>query len=74
MDNNCRTEPEGHSTDPRRQPNKQCPRCGKWFHCSHSGKCWCMEYQLTADIRTKLEAEYSDCLCENCLKEFEKQK
>ncbi|MDD2963028.1 MAG: cysteine-rich CWC family protein [Bacteroidales bacterium] len=71
MGNNCTTnKAEHHETNPQK-PNKQCPRCGTWFHCSHSGKCWCVAYQLSPRAHAMLEEQYSDCLCENCLRQYE---
>ncbi len=53
-----------------KEVNKTCPKCGKGFYCSHSARCWCVEYSLTPEARELLESSYSDCLCEECLKGF----
>lgn len=47
-----------------------CPRCGKEFHCSKSGKCWCYEVMLPLDKLEEIENLYETCLCPTCLKEF----
>lgn len=47
-----------------------CPRCGKQFHCSKSGKCWCFEVYLPLDALEFIEANYDSCLCPACLIEF----
>jgi hypothetical protein len=47
-----------------------CPRCGKEFHCSKSGKCWCYEVYLPLDKLEEIEAQYDSCLCPSCLNEF----
>lgn len=52
--------------------NKTCPRCGASFECRHdlTGKCWCMDVNLTDKVRSVLKARYSDCLCRRCLDEL----
>jgi hypothetical protein len=49
-----------------------CPRCGKPFHCSKSGKCWCYEVYLPLKILEEIEAQYESCLCPACLRELSK--
>ena len=49
-----------------------CPRCGKQFQCSKSGKCWCYEVALPVDALEFIEANYDSCLCPECLNEFAK--
>jgi hypothetical protein len=51
-----------------------CPRCGKQFHCSKSGKCWCYEVHLPLDALEFIEANYDRCLCPSCLNEFSRPK
>ena len=53
---------------------KECPKCGKIFECAHSIDCWCSKIKLSNEIIEKIKNLYPDCLCENCLKEFEKIK
>lgn len=47
-----------------------CPRCGKAFHCSKSGKCWCYEVYLPLEKLEEIESLYDSCLCPACLNEF----
>jgi hypothetical protein len=49
-----------------------CPRCGKNFHCSKSGKCWCYEIYLPLNILEQIEEQYDSCLCPVCLDELSK--
>jgi hypothetical protein len=49
-----------------------CPRCGKSFHCSKSGKCWCYEVYLPLKILEEIEEKYDSCLCPACLSELSK--
>jgi hypothetical protein len=49
-----------------------CPRCGKTFHCSKSGKCWCYEVYLPLDKLEEIEGLYDSCLCPSCLNEYAK--
>jgi hypothetical protein len=48
----------------------KCPRCGKEFHCSKSGKCWCYEVWLPLDKLEEIESLYDSCLCPSCLHEY----
>jgi len=49
---------------------KTCPVCGKNFECTHDKNCWCVKISLNEATRKELEKRYSDCLCENCLKQI----
>ncbi|MDR0968921.1 MAG: cysteine-rich CWC family protein [Lentimicrobiaceae bacterium] len=49
---------------------KTCPKCGQSFLCSHSATCWCVTVFLSEEAKTYLQTTYSDCLCENCLKQI----
>ena len=49
---------------------KTCPRCGKTFECVHSVDCWCVKVKLTDATKAYLKANYSDCLCKDCLEEI----
>ena len=53
---------------------KTCPKCGKKFECTHDANCWCMTLVITPQNLKRLKAEYSDCLCEECLKEYSEKK
>jgi hypothetical protein len=48
---------------------KACQRCGTQFGCGLSC-CWCDEVTLSADARSSLQAQFSDCLCRACLQEM----
>ena len=52
------------------QEAEYCPKCGKAFNCSKSGKCWCFEFDLSHEVQEKLKKEYNTCLCPSCLSEF----
>jgi hypothetical protein len=47
-----------------------CPKCGKKFSCSKSGKCWCYEVALPLDKLEEIEELYDSCLCPSCLNEY----
>ena len=49
---------------------KECPRCGARFVCTHDIDCECVGVRLTAEARSYIRAHYSDCLCCGCLKEI----
>ena len=45
---------------------KTCQNCGAEFSCGGSC-CWCDEVRLGSDVRTALQARFTDCLCRACL-------
>ena len=46
----------------------KCEACGNNFTCGASLKgCWCAEIKLTDQHRDAMKAQYSDCLCRDCL-------
>ncbi len=47
-----------------------CPKCGSKFHCSTSGKCWCVELYVPPEKMEQIRREFDSCLCPNCLKEY----
>ena len=47
-----------------------CPRCGKQFSCSKSGKCWCYDVYLPLDKLEEMENLYDTCLCPACLNDY----
>ena len=55
------------------QMTKTCPRCGKTFECVHSIDCWCVKVQLKDTTKAYLKANYSDCLCKECLEKLNAQ-
>jgi hypothetical protein len=54
---------------------KKCSKCEKDFDCcNETGGCWCESITLEEAILKHLKHEYEDCLCKDCLQEFEKVK
>jgi ketosteroid isomerase-like protein len=49
---------------------KVCGKCGKGFECCSSG-CWCEGIRLSEGTLKWLRRAYADCLCPECLKEYE---
>ncbi len=47
--------------------HKTCESCGATFLCQQ-GACWCDAVELRPDALERLQSEYSDCLCEACLR------
>jgi ribosomal protein L34E len=52
--------------------DEKCPRCGKEFTCSKSGKCWCFEISVIEVVRERINEKYDTCLCPNCLTQVSK--
>lgn len=55
---------------------KICPRCGSEFECCADGdvaKCHCVNVRLSEVQRATIKAQYSDCLCHDCLLYFAKR-
>lgn len=50
---------------------KKCPKCGKFFTCQGKDDCWCESYQIPKKEFIRLNNEYTDCLCQECLKGYE---
>lgn len=48
----------------------KCPRCGKIFVCRHDASCFCTKYVLSEKAKKDIRSRWSECLCEDCLKEF----
>jgi hypothetical protein len=48
---------------------KHCPRCQAPFECrvDNISQCQCSGIQLTAEDKAFIAANYTDCLCRNCL-------
>jgi hypothetical protein len=48
--------------------NKACEACGREFSCgAKSESCWCFDVDLSAGTLSNLRAEYSGCVCRECL-------
>lgn len=56
------------------QEAEYCPKCGKEFSCSKSGKCWCFEFDIPIEVQEVIKQEYDSCLCPACLLEFSPKK
>ena len=50
---------------------KICPECGKEFECTHDIGCFCGNYTVSEENLKLLKEKYSDCLCEDCLKQYD---
>ncbi|SEP11932.1 cysteine-rich CWC family protein [Niastella yeongjuensis] len=51
---------------------KKCSKCETAFNCQNESRgCWCEEVQLSTRQLDYLKENYENCLCPNCLKEFE---
>lgn len=50
---------------------KNCSKCGNEFECKvdEIQNCHCQKVKITKEKLIQLGKEYSDCLCEVCLKE-----
>ena len=60
------------STSPQQQKLKTCEACGQQFLCkAMAAGCWCEEIRLTSEAREEISRRYGDCLCRNCLNEFQ---
>ena len=50
---------------------KACSKCNTPFECGHEKSgCWCEQYTLSKETLKKLEKEFENCLCPDCLKTF----
>lgn len=54
------------------RPDQTCPRCGSPFDCrlDDADHCACADIDLTAELTRRINAEWGDCLCANCLREL----
>ena len=52
-----------------RHEEKNCPRCGQAFECKAGTimQCQCYGVLLTGWQRARMEGQYADCLCRDCL-------
>jgi len=49
---------------------KTCPRCGRKFTCTGNESCWCMDWQVSEDLKAEIQQTYKTCLCEPCFQEL----
>lgn len=49
---------------------KTCPRCGAAFECraNRASRCACSSVVIPEAVLDRLQADYSDCLCVDCLR------
>jgi len=52
---------------------KKCPKCGKSFTCFGERDCWCEKVRIHKKEMMEILQKYSDCLCPECLKEYEEK-
>jgi hypothetical protein len=52
---------------------KSCPSCGNSFPCHSNDDCWCEKAKLHKKEMLVIMEKYTDCLCPDCLKKFEKE-
>ena len=53
--------------------NKKCPKCGAGFRCEGDKDCWCESAQIHKKEMIEIMDLYTDCLCPDCLKEYERE-
>ncbi|MBN1414856.1 MAG: cysteine-rich CWC family protein [Bacteroidales bacterium] len=51
---------------------KICPKCGKSFTCYGEGDCWCEKVRIHKKEMLIIQQTYNDCLCPECLGEYER--
>lgn len=54
------------------RPDQTCPRCGSRFDCHIDDveHCACADIDLSAELTRRINADWGDCLCVNCLREL----
>jgi len=52
---------------------KICPHCGNEFECKENGifNCDCLSVNLSPETRAYIATQFEECLCLNCLRNFE---
>ncbi len=50
---------------------KRCPKCKELFVCKHNNieRCHCKEVELSDKQKVWIKENYSDCLCNKCLRD-----
>jgi hypothetical protein len=51
---------------------KKCPKCRKSFICYGERDCWCEKVRIHKKEMMEILQNYKDCLCPECLKEYER--
>lgn len=50
---------------------KKCSKCSKEFDCCADARgCWCENYSLTTETLAQLRGDFANCLCPDCLSEY----
>ena len=53
---------------------KTCEACGIEFSCgAQSENCWCFEIDLNKNALAKLNEDFKNCLCKDCLINYGKK-
>ncbi len=52
---------------------KKCKKCGDPFTCEGDHDCWCEKVQIHKKEMTEIMSLYTDCLCPECLKAYERE-
>jgi hypothetical protein len=50
---------------------KRCVKCGSSFHCEGDKDCWCEKINIHKAQMLEIMELFNDCLCPECLKEYE---
>lgn len=50
---------------------KKCPKCAAQFTCEGDNDCWCEQVQVLKKEMITIMERYTDCLCPDCLAEYE---
>lgn len=50
---------------------KTCQKCGARFTCTGDSDCWCESVQIHKKEMIEIMGLYTDCLCPDCLREYE---
>jgi len=53
------------------EKQKRCSKCGLAFECGGLFGCWCRDVKLDRATLDALKERYDDCLCPDCLKQFD---
>ena len=62
----------GYTSDKMIQmATKICPECGRKFTCDGDNDCWCEHSQVLKKDMIRIMERYTDCLCPDCLSEYE---
>lgn len=61
-----------HISSEKRRNLQLCENCKEEFSCEvELEKCWCFSVDLGDETRKRLRENFEQCLCRDCLKQFE---